>query len=611
MSIPLELLAPAKNNTIGMAAIDHGADAVYIGAPQFSARSEAGNDLKDISRLIDYAHFFHASVYVALNTILTDPEIPMALDMINAIAEMGADGLIIQDPGLLELNLLPIPLIASTQMHNDTPEKVKFLEHVGFKRVILARELSIKEIQAIRRETQVELESFVHGALCVSYSGRCYMSQAVAKRSGNRGVCAQPCRSRYTLADGDGRRVIAGKFLLSLKDLNLSAHIADLVSAGVTSFKIEGRLKDVEYVKNVVAAYRIAMDTFIHAHPVYGRASSGTPVFDFTPDLSKTFNRGYTTYFINGRKEKIASFNTQKSMGQPVGIVTEIGRDFFRFDGMPLENGDGLCFFTAEDKLTGFQVNQVKHNCVYPNALKGLSPGTRLYRNHDHAFSRCLKKPSAKRQIALTMEFIQNPTEICLKISDEDSMESAYTYQYTYETAKHPERMAEQIHTHLARTGDTAYTISKIVIQPSPPGFIPLSTLNTIRRNALHNHTAVRHHAYPREFKKLIPNTVPYPETDLSFRANILNTHAKAFYKRHGVLSMESAFETLTVAAGKPVMTTRYCLRHELNACLKSPTGNQSLKGPLTIDDGRHRYGLEFDCMQCRMIVIFQGPCKR
>ena len=476
MSIPLELLAPAKNITIGMAAIDHGADAVYIGPPQFSARSEAGNDLQDIARLIDYAHFFYAKVYVTINTILTDREIPMALDMINALYEMGADGLIIQDPGLLELDLPPIPLIASTQMHNHTPKKVQFLEQVGFKRVILARELSVEEIQAIRQDTKVELEAFVHGALCISYSGQCYMSQAVAKRSGNRGVCAQPCRSRYTLTDSDGRHVIEKKFLLSLKDLNLSAHIADLVFAGVTSFKIEGRLKDVEYVKNVVAAYRIAIDKFIHTHPAYGRASSGTPVFDFTPDLSKTFNRGYTTYFINGRKGKIASFNTQKSMGQSVGIVTEIGRDFFRYDGIPLENGDGLCFFTAEDKLTGFLVNQVKDDRIYPNALKGLTPGTPLYRNHDHAFSRCLKKTSAKRRIALSVEFIQKPATIGLKMIDEDNIQSEYTLAHTYETAKHPNRMAAQIHTHLARTGDTAYTISKIDIQPSSPGFIPLST---------------------------------------------------------------------------------------------------------------------------------------
>ncbi len=607
MTIPLELLAPAKNAEIGIAAIDHGADAVYIGAPKFSARADAGNTAADISRLIRHAHLYYARVYVALNTILRNEEIPQALDIIHTVFDMGADGLIIQDMGLLELDLPRIPLIASTQMHNDTPEKVKFLEDAGFQRVILARELSCEEIRNIRRETKIELESFVHGALCVSCSGQCYMSQAVAQRSGNRGVCAQPCRSRYTLTDGDGNTVADRKFLLSLKDLNLSRHIPDLAEAGVTSFKIEGRMKEMDYVKNVVAAYRIAIDQFINTHPEYGRSGSGTSAFTFAPDLHKTFNRGYTTYFIHGRKEKVASFDTQKSTGQDVGTVASVGRDFFTVS-TTLENGDGLCFFTPEKNLLGLRVEQVRENRIYPSSMKGLRVGSQLFRNHDHAFSRILKKKSATRQIALEISFFQYPNGICLKISDEDGRQSMYDMPLGFEPAKNPARMKEQIYTNLSRTGDTPYMVVKVDIQPEIPGFIPLSTLNDIRRKALEHHTQIRFQTFPLRRVQVISNSVQYPETELSFTANILNDYARKFYQRHGVSSFEPAFETLADTTGKTVMTTRYCIRHQLDACLKKPENRKILLAPLRIHDGHHQYRLEFDCKKCRMYVILEGP---
>ncbi|BBO90141.1 peptidase U32 family protein [Desulfosarcina ovata] len=611
MTTPLELLAPAKNAALGMAAIDHGADAVYIGAPQFSARAEAGSDVADISRLIRHAHLYYARVYVALNTILTDAEIPQARDIIHTVYEMGADGLIIQDVGLLELDLPPIPLIASTQMHNDTPEKVKFLEGVGFSRVILARELSCEEIGRIRRETAIELESFVHGALCVSYSGQCYMSQAVAQRSGNRGVCAQPCRSRYTLSDRTGNTLVERKFLLSLKDLNLSNHISDLVDAGVTAFKIEGRLKEIDYVKNVVAAYRMAIDDYIQTHPGYGRASSGSSTHTFSPDLDRTFNRGYTPYFIDGRKEKIASFDTQKAIGQSVGTVTATGKDFFEISGSELENGDGLCFFNREKNLVGFRVDQVREKRIYPNSMQGLRVGTRLFRNHDHAFCRALKKRSAKRQIALEIRFEQNPDGIRVAVTDEDGHQSHVDQRLAWEPANHPERMKEQIHTHLSRTGDTPYTVARVSIRPGTPGFIPLSTLNEIRRNALDHHTRIRLEACPRTSYHPVPNSVPYPQSELTHTANILNDHAEQFYRRHGVRRLERAFETLADPAGKTVMTTRYCIRHQLDACFKMPKNRRMLEAPLYIDDGRHRYRLEFDCKNCRMHVVLEGPIRK
>jgi putative protease len=608
MTIPLELLAPAKNADIGMAAIDHGADAVYIGAPQFSARAQAGNSMTDIQRLIHHAHLFHAKVYVALNTILTDAEIPLATDMIHGVFDMGTDGLIIQDTGLLEQDLPPIPLIASTQMHNTTPEKVKFLEDVGFRRVILARELSCGEIHDIRRATTIELEAFVHGALCVSYSGRCYMSQAVAKRSGNRGVCAQPCRSRYTLTDGRGKRVAEDKFLLSLKDLNLSRNIPDLVAAGVTSFKIEGRYKDMDYVKNVVAAYRAALDAFLHDHPEYRRASAGASSLTFTPDLNRTFNRGYTSYFFFGQQEKVGSPDTQKSLGQYVGMVSYLGRDFFRINNTTLQNGDGLCFFNREENLVGFRIDIVKENRIYPNSLKGLFVGAKLYRNHDHAFSRILNKTSARRQITLEMEFEQDETGVCLRIMDETGITSRYVENIKYTPADNLDRMKELLHTQLCRTGDTPYLVNQLTLHVSRPGFISLGILNNMRRKALCNHTRTRLAHFPRQIVPFQPNTILYPETALTFTANIFNESAKAFYRRHGVRHMEPAFETLSDGTGKIVMTCRYCIRHQLDACLKRPESKSVLKEPLYIDDGRHRYRLEFDCKKCQMCLILQGP---
>ena len=398
MVTPLELLSPAGNADIGIAAIDHGADAIYIGAPKFSARADAGVSVADIARLIRHAHLYYAKVYVALNTIMTDRELAESLDIIRAVYQLGADGLIIQDAGLLELDLPPIPLIASTQMHNNTAEKVRFLEAVGFQRVILARELTISEIADIRRNTsKIELEAFVHGALCVSYSGQCYMSQAVVGRSGNRGVCAQPCRSHYTLIDGDGNVIQKNKFLLSLKDLNLMNRIPDLVAAGVTSFKIEGRYKGIEYVKNVTAAYRQAIDQFISGHSDYRKSSSGVSALTFSPDPDRTFNRGYTQYFISGPGEKVASIDTQKAIGQYLGEITGVGKDFFRIARHDLQNGDGLCFFTKNNDLAGFRVDRMAKEKIYPNSMNGLEIGTSLYRNHDMALARILKRTPHSR----------------------------------------------------------------------------------------------------------------------------------------------------------------------------------------------------------------------
>jgi putative protease len=606
MTTALELLAPAGNADIGIAAISHGADAVYIGAPKFGARADAGSSLSDIERLIREAHLFYARVYVALNTLLTDREIPEALDIIRSCYQMGADGVIIQDVGLLELDLPPIALIASTQMHNITPEKVRFLEAVGFKRVILGRELSLEEIAGIRRETQVELEAFVHGALCVSYSGQCYMSQAVAKRSGNRGVCAQPCRSRYTLTDGGGKRVLDQKFPLSLKDLNLINAISELTAAGITSFKIEGRYKDIGYVKNITAAYRRAIDRFLGDHPDYRRASSGTGTHAFSPDPERTFNRGYTTYFLLGREEKIASMDTQKAIGQFVGTITATGKDFFRLKYADLQNGDGICFFTSEKKLAGCRIDRIKGEDIYPSGMLGLRVGTAVYRNHDQAFSRILNKPSATRRIGVDMDFFQTQGTVCLSVTDEDGNRSEQVVTAVFEPARDPSRMRARIETQLSSTGNTSYQVRAVRISPAEPGFLPLGTLNGIRREALAALTQTRLQTHPRQSVPLVPNTVAYPEKILDYHANILNGHARRFYERHGAQIRELAFETLSDPIGKAVMTTRYCLRRQLDACLTSHRSARTLKEPLRITDGRHTYRLEFDCRECRMRVILE-----
>jgi 23S rRNA 5-hydroxycytidine C2501 synthase len=606
MTLSLELLAPAGNAEIGMAAIDHGADAVYIGAPRFSARANAGVDTQEIARLIQHAHLYYAKVYVALNTILADDEISGALDIIREFYDLGADGVIIQDPGLLEMKLPPIPLIASTQMHNDTPEKIRFLEDVGFSRVILARELSLEEIKAIRQRTHIKLECFVHGALCVSYSGQCYMSHAVTGRSGNRGVCAQPCRSRYTLTDGNNHPILSDKFLLSLKDLNRINHIPDLIAAGITSFKIEGRYKEIDYVKNVTAAYSRELDAFILNHSNYRRSSSGISETTFLPDTAKTFNRGFTGYFLSGGREKNASMDTQKSIGQAVGNVIGLGKGFFRTDCADLKNGDGLCFFTREGNLSGFRVERVENSKVFPNTLKDLAEGTSLYRNHDTVLRRILQKISSQRRIRVEMNYVQNSDAVRLEARDEDGNHAEIMVPIPCENPRDPSMVRQQIERQLSATGNSPFKIQKIDIS-GRIGFLPIRVLNGIRRSVLAELARIRLERCPREMAILKPNSIPYPERQLDYHANVLNLNARRFYERHGAEVMEPAFEILPEKKGREVMKTRYCLRYELDACLKSGLSCRRMEEPLRISDGHHQYLLKFDCEACKMSLIFLG----
>ncbi len=601
---PLELLAPAGNADIGIAAIDHGADAVYVGAPRFSARADAGVSVAEIARLISHAHLYYARVYVALNTILTDDEIPEALDVIREVYDLGADGLIIQDPGLLETDLPPIPLIASTQMHNDTPGKVRFLEDVGFKRVILARELSFEEIAAIRRATRVELEFFVHGALCVSYSGQCYMSQAVAGRSGNRGVCAQPCRFRYTLMNGEGKEILSDRFLLSLKDLNLMNDIPALVAAGITSFKIEGRYKEADYVKNVTAAYSRALDAFISTHPEYRRSSSGRSEIAFLPDPAKSFNRGFTRYFVFGGKEKVASMDTPNSNGDTVGLDTGLGKGYFTSDCTDLENGDGLCYFTKEKELSGFRVERVDGTKVYPNTMKHLAAGVLLYRNHCAAWTRLLNKVSGQRKIAVEMDFRHEGNTARLAVKDEDGNQAEVICNVPYEESRNPVKRREQIEKQLSSTGNTPFNVKTLHVS-EPTGFYSVGFLNRIRRTLLADLQKTRIQNYPQSIMARAKNSVPYPEKKLDYRANVFNMHARRFYEHHGAQVTEPAFEALPEPSGREVMRTRHCILYELDACLKQDRPRRRFKGPLKLTDGHNTYLLKFDCGACRMSLIY------
>ena len=608
---PLELLAPAGTMDIGKAAIDHGADAVYIGAPQFSARAQAGNDIADIAELVGYAHQFHARVYVAFNTILTDEELPAARQIIQSIHETGVDGLIIQDMGLLELDLPPFPLIASTQTHNTTPEKIAFLEAVGFQRAILARELSLEDIRAIRaRTSNIALEAFVHGALCVSFSGQCYMSQMIAGRSGNRGVCAQPCRHRYTLIDGDGKVLLEDKHLLSIKDMNRIDHLAELAEAGITSFKIEGRYKEMDYVKNITAAYRLALDRLIVADTRYCKASSGTCAFGFRPDPAKSFNRGFTPYFLSGSREKIGAMDSPKSMGERIGPIESIDRNWFRIRHHDLHNGDGLCFFTKENILSGCRVNRVDGDTIYPNTMKDLTLGSVVYRNFEKEFTYTLKQSIRCRTIEIEMIFHQEPDRIRLTAIDEDGIRVEVMEEADFEPARDPERAKANIEKQLSRTGDTPYQVKTVTIKPEAPGFLPLSALNDLRRKILTDLTHARLSQHPREEIWIEPNETPYPETELDYRANVLNSQAQNFYARHGAKVREKALESNPKPAknqteGKVLMTTRYCLRYELDACIdkQNRKSEMQLKPPLYISDQKHRYQLEFDCKTCRMKV--------
>jgi len=600
-----ELLAPARDLECGRAAIDAGADAVYIGAPRYGARANAGNPLPDIQALVSHAHRYWARVYVTVNTLLFDHELTEATHLIDQLYDIGVDAIIIQDVGLLECELPPIPLIASTQMHNSTPEKVAFLEQVGFERVILARELTLDEIHAIRRRTTIELEFFVHSALCVSYSGQCYMSYAIGGRSGNRGECAQPCRRRYSLVDGSGRALARDRHLLSLKDLSLAHDLAALIDVGVGSFKIEGRLKDRAYVANVVSYYRQRLDEVLASRRI-ARSSSGQSHIDLTPDPVKTFNRGYTSHFLRGRDRDMGALDSPKMIGEPLGRVTAVGPRSFHLDThAELHNGDGLSFFDRSGTLTGTVVTSAGGTEVFPDQMQHIRAGMTVYRNHDHAFLSALDSARLERRIAVRFRLHSTDRGFALTATDEDGNQATARLNVEKVLARKPEAMLATINQQLQKTGGTVFACTDVQVECEAVSFLPLSALNQLRRDALDRLLVVRDANRPVRRRPLVPNSVPYPAKQLTYLGNVLNRRAEAFYRRHGVHTIEPAAESGLAMSGLQVMRTRYCLKHQLGLCPHEGTGKPPQEPLYLVDDDGHRYELAFDCSRCEMTVYF------
>ena len=588
---PLELLAPAKNLACGIAAIDHGADAVYIGAPKFGARAAVGNSIDDIRQLCEYAHQFDAKIYVTLNTIVYDDELEQVRGLIDELAAIGVDAVLVQDMGLLQfMDGKPFEIHASTQTDNRTADKVRWLKQLGFSRAVLARELSAEEIAEIHRQVpDIELEVFVHGALCVSYSGICYASQHCFQRSANRGECAQFCRMRFSLVDADGTEIEHERYLLSLKDMNQSDNLDKLIEAGAVSFKIEGRLKDVAYVKNVTAAYSERLNAYIRKHPdEYCRASKGRCEYTFTPNLNRTFNRGYTTYFVNGRQPDIASFDTPKAVGEFVGRVKEIRNDSFNVAGTAsFANGDGLCFLNSDRQFEGFRANRVAGNRIFPFKMPaGLRPGMALYRNNDQEFERILSKPSATRKIAIT---------VALRAVDDGFELSAngVTVHFDAEHQLAQKSPRENIVRQLSKLGDTIYECAEVVVPDDFNFFIPNSQLSDMRRQLIDAMGQAK-----RDVKQARVGKNPGVK-ELSYQNNISNHQSAAFYGTNVL----SAYELK--GGDGPIMQCRHCLRYSLGYCVKRGGKRPTWREPLSLvlGDGR-RFRLEFDCQHCQMNVL-------
>lgn len=593
----IELLSPAKDLETGIEAINHGADAVYIGAHRYSARSAAGNSLEDIKKLVDYAHIYHAKVYVTLNTVIYDSELEDVEALIWELYRAGVDALIVQDMGVLEMNLPPIALHASTQANNRTVEKVDFLEKVGFSQVVLARELSLVDIKEIADSTNVALECFVHGALCTSYSGQCYISQALAGRSANRGECAQFCRLPYNLRDSSGKVLASGKHLLSLRDLNLSDHLEDLLDAGVSSLKIEGRLKAASYVKNITAYYRKKLDEIFERRPEYQPASSGNTTTFFYPNPANSFNRGFTTYFLKGRNKNMASIDTPKSMGEPIGNVNDLNVNYFTIIGhKSINNGDGLCFINERKELIGFRVNRVDGNRIYPADMPRMSKGLTLYRNYNHSFEKELLKKSAERKIDVDLTLSENNFGFTLTAIDEDGCQASVSYEIKKELSLKPQK--ENVFKQLSKLGNTPFQLKTLSNRLVDNWFMPSSVLNDMRREVVDSLLIVR---------KLQTNKLPVKREvnrdllsgqSLTYLHNVCNRQAKQFYEKQGVCSVEPGFE-VKAQENVPLMFTKYCIRYQLGLCLK----NKPESEPLYLSTDKHKLLLSFDCDKCEMKI--------
>ncbi len=598
----IELLAPAKNVATGIEAIKHGADAVYIGASQFGARVAAANEVEELRELTTFAHLYGARVYVTINTVLQDEDLAQAEALIWKLYEVGVDALIVQDMAVMTMNLPPIELHASTQTDNRTVEKVQFLQDAGFSQVVLARELSLNQIKQIAQQTDVDLEVFIHGALCVSYSGQCYISQSFTQRSANKGACAQYCRLPYDLVDANGRVHARGKHLLSLKDLNQTAALEQLLDAGATSLKIEGRLKDVGYVKNIVAHYRKQLDAIMKRRSEFKRASSGYSTYTFEPNPAKSFNRGFTDYYLSGtRKQPVHNPDSPKSMGEEVGFVKEIRKGSFTVAGVvALHNGDGLCYRNEQGMLQGFRVNRVEDNRVFPAEWPDLLPKTKLYRNFDQEFDKVLQKESAVRKIAVSVALHNTPTSVVLTLQDADEYEVSISRDMTLELAKSDQ--SENQRKQLAKMGNTPFEAKEVTVSLDAPYFIASSLLSDMRREACEALQEKRLSGYQRRVRKAVTQKPVCPVSNLSYLGNVTNKQARQFYLDHGVKQVDWGFE-VTAQNNQALMFTKHCVKYAMGWCKKLQNPTQTPQEPLYLVYKDTQLRLEFDCKRCEMQV--------
>ncbi len=595
----IELLAPAKNRDSAFAAIDYGADAIYIGASRFGARHAAGNSVEQIAQVVEYAHAYGVRVHCTLNTLLFDDELRDAEASAREVVEAGVDALIVQDMAFARMNL-GVDLHASTQMCNMTPEGVRFLEQCGFSRVVLERALPLTQMLAIAQTTSVELEAFVHGAICVGHSGRCYLSRSMSQRSGNRGECSQPCRLSYDLCDQAGSKLLENKHLLSVKDLNLSSQIGAMLDAGISSFKIEGRLKEIGYTKNIVAHYRTLLDGEIATRPHLERASQGTSQLDFTPNPSKSFTRGESEYLFWGQARNIASFESPKSVGQSVGRVSAVRSKRFRIDSRErLHAGDGICFVTPEGMM-GTNINQSDGEWIEPNRMDGIAKGTELFRNFDKRFNDALSSSRTRRTIATEATLTMSPDRIILSYCDTYGNCASALREGLFEAPRNVEKMEQVARTQIAKSGETIFTVGSITLE-SETLFIASSLLSDMRREALTALHAARMEAYtpPAPFVENLDAKLPH--TELTPEQNVVNATARQFYADHGAESIPEGLDLTAQFDEQRVMQSSYCIRREIGECLMQ---GSTLRSELYIERGTARYRLDFDCQKCRMNLI-------
>ncbi|MEY3883588.1 MAG: hypothetical protein RLZZ379_866 [Pseudomonadota bacterium] len=608
----LELLAPAKNADFGIEAINHGADAVYIGGPAFGARAKAPNTLEDIARLVKHAHRYHAEVFVALNTIFHDNELEGARKLVHQLYEAEVDALIVQDMGLLQMDLPPIQLHASTQTDIRTVEKAVFLDQVGFTQMVLARELDLHTIQKIAVATECNLEFFVHGALCVAFSGQCFISHAHTGRSANRGECSQECRLPFTLEDSKGRIIGKDKHFLSMKDNDQSANLRALIGAGVSSFKIEGRYKDLPYVKNATAHYRQLLDEILLESPELAKSSSGVSTYTFSPQPEKTFNRSATDYFVNGRQADIGAFDTPKFSGETLGLVSKVGKDFFEVESdVQLHNGDGVCFFDVHKELVGLRINTVDGKKLFPNEMPvDIRNNMQVYRNRDHAFMRLLEKDSAQRNIQLQIIFAETSDGFTLSVTDDVGFSATVNCAAEKQVADNIAKAEASLRENLSKLGNTNFMANEIYLQTTQAWFVPASVVNNLRREAIAQLEQVRQKGYQRPQPKAaaVPPAL-FSEDTLSYLANVYNQKARHFYEKHGVKLIASAYEANKELGEVPLMITKHCLRFSHGMCPKEAKGVIGVQGtvtaePMTLINGNDRFTLKFDCKPCEMHVM-------